>query len=241
MTTFILIHGAFHGGWCWEPVTPYLERRGHRVLTPDLPGHGSDQTPQSDATFSLAVARVAKVAASEPDPVVLVGHSMGGTVISQVAERFPDRVKMLVWIAGFLISTGMSLMDYLTAHEDLGRSEVVPNAIPSADGLSFAFRTGKARELFYNTTPTRLANEATARLRSTARSYLDSPVDLSADRFGRVPRGYVVCLHDRALPLAMQRQMITENPCSKVFELDCDHSPFLSKAAELAECLLKLA
>src|ERR1700736_4531524 len=63
MTTFILIHGAFHGGWCWEPVTPYLERRGHRVLTPDLPGHGSDQTPQSDATFSLAVARVAKVAA----------------------------------------------------------------------------------------------------------------------------------------------------------------------------------
>lgn len=241
MTTFILVHGGFHGGWCWSQLGAHLQHAGHRVIAPDLPGHGDDRTPQNQATLALAVAKISELVKGEPDPVVLVGHSMAGLIISEVAERGPDRIKTLVWIAGFLVPTGSSLQGYLEAHQHLGHSDVLPNASLSSDGTHATFRTEKAREIFYNTTPPEVAEAATRRLGPTALDYLVSPVSLSRENFDRVPRAYIVCLQDRALPPALQRQMITDRPCQQVFELDSDHSPFLSQPAQLAECLLRLA
>lgn len=241
MATFLLVHGGFHGGWCWSHVTPRLARAGHTVITPDLPGHGDDATPQAQVTFPMAVSRIADLVKQAPEPVILVAHSMAGLIISQVAEQHPDRIKMLVWIAAFLVPTGSSLQSYLEANQDLGQSAVLPNAIPSADGTHVSFLSAKAREVFYQTTPVELAAWATVRLGPTAIPYLVSPVALSKPHFGRVPRSYVVCLQDRALPLAVQRKMIAEQPCEHVFDLDCDHSPYFSQPAQLAECLLRVA
>jgi pimeloyl-ACP methyl ester carboxylesterase len=181
MTAFILVHGGFHGGWCWSHVTPHLVRAGHNAIAPDLPGHGDDQTPQSQVTFDMAVAQIAALVQQAPEPVVLVGHSMSGMVISQVAERCPDRIKMLVWIAAFLVPTGSSLQSYLAAHAEIGRSDVLPNAVPSDDGTHISFRVEKAREVFYNTTPIELAQQAAKRLGSSALPYLVSPVSLSKE------------------------------------------------------------
>jgi pimeloyl-ACP methyl ester carboxylesterase len=240
MATFILVHGGFHGGWCWSHVTPHLLRAGHNALAPDLPGHGDDPMPQSQVTFAMAVARIAGLVERAPEPVVLVGHSMSGLVISQVAERFPDRIKMLVWNVAFLVPTGSSLQSYLETHADLGHSEVLPNALPSNDGTHVRFRIEKAREVFYNTTPIELAEQAAQRLGSTALPYLVSPVSLSKENFGRVPRTYVMCLQDRALPTSLQRKMIADSPCQHVFELNSDHSPFFSQPRQLAEYLLRV-
>ena len=240
MATFILVHGGFHGGWCWSHVTPHLVRAGHKAVAPDLPGHGDDQTPQSHVTFDMAVSQVAALVQQAPEPVVLVGHSMSGLVISQVAERFPDRIGMLVWIAAFLVPTGSSVQSYLEAHADLGHSDVLPNAVPSDDDTHISFRVEKAREVFYNTTPVALAEQAAKRLGSTALPYLVSPISLSKENFGRVPRTYVICLQDRALPISLHRKMIADSPCQHVFELNSDHSPFFSQPRQLSECLLHL-
>lgn len=239
MSAYVLVHGGFHGGWSWELVSPQLARAGHRVLTPDLPGHGEDATPQPDITYDMAVGRIREVVEAAGEPVILAGHSMSGLLISRVAEEIPHRVKMLVWIGAFLVPSGYSLKEYLDAHRELGESQVLPNTTLSADGSHATFNVAKAREVFYNTTPEVLAAKAVARLRPVAIPYLVTPVRLTAQNFGRVPRAYVICLRDRCIPPAMQRRMIADQPCRHVFELDTDHSPFECQPERLAQCLIE--
>jgi pimeloyl-ACP methyl ester carboxylesterase len=111
MGTFVLIHGAFHGGWCWYKVVPLLEKQGHTVLALDLPGHGRDKTPVAAVTLQLYVDSVCKLLDAQREPVILVGHSMGGGIITQVAEERPERIKCLVYLAGALPRNGQSMFD----------------------------------------------------------------------------------------------------------------------------------
>ena len=93
MSTFVLVHGAFHGAWCWYKVVAALEARGHRAIAPDLPGHGLDRTPMEKCNLGLYVSTVVAAIETEKEPVVLVGHSLGGLTVTQVAERVPERVR----------------------------------------------------------------------------------------------------------------------------------------------------
>jgi len=78
MSTFVLIHGGCHGAWCWYKVVPALEKQGHTVIAPDLPSHGRDKTPVSAVTLQAYVDAVCSLIDVRREPVVLVGHSMGG-------------------------------------------------------------------------------------------------------------------------------------------------------------------
>ncbi len=84
--TFVLIAGAWHGAWCWQKVVPLLEAQGHRVRTPELPATGADTTDPAEVTLESWARFVADLVAAEPEPVILVGHSRGGVVISRAAE-----------------------------------------------------------------------------------------------------------------------------------------------------------
>src|SRR5690242_4856292 len=106
MATFVMAHGAWHGGWCWTKVVPLLERAGHAAIAPDLPGHGADTTPAREVTLQAYTDRVCQVALAQAEPVVLVGHSMGGLVISQAAEQCPEAMRTLVYITAFLLPNG---------------------------------------------------------------------------------------------------------------------------------------
>ena len=75
MSTFVLVHGAWHGAWCWEKVVPLLEGAGHEVVTLDLPGHGEDGTPALEVTMESYTDRVVGALDARSEPVVLVGHS----------------------------------------------------------------------------------------------------------------------------------------------------------------------
>ena len=86
MSTYVLIHGSWHGAWCWYKVVPRLEQAGHTALAIDLPGHGRDWTPPQDVSMQTYVDSVCGVLDTLPEPAILVGHSRGGIVISQVAE-----------------------------------------------------------------------------------------------------------------------------------------------------------
>jgi len=236
MSTFVLVHGAWHGGWCWEKIAPLLESRGHRVLAPDLPGHGSDRTPIADVSLDAYAARVREVIAAQPEPVVLVGHSMGGIVISAAAERIPERIRTLVYLAAFLVGEGETL---LAAGADPG-SALVGNLVPSADGASVTVKPEVVVPAFYADCAPADAERARARLVPQASAPFTTPVLWTAARAGRVPRVYIACLRDRAISPAVQQRMYEARPCKSVLTLDTDHSPFYSTPEPLATHLAAL-
>ena len=133
MSTFVLVHGAWHGGWCWYKVAALLRQKGHTVLAPDLPAHGRDQTPINAVSMQSYAQRVVDVMRTANEPVILVGHSMGGFVISAAAEQQPQTVAKLVYLAAFLLDDGQTFGD--AAVRDAG-STVSGWLVPSADGAS---------------------------------------------------------------------------------------------------------
>jgi hypothetical protein len=134
--------------------------------------------------------------------------------------------------------SGYSLKSYLQAHAHIGQNNVLPNTTISADGSHALFNLDKAREVFFLTTPEPLAAEAITRLRPVAMVYLTTEVHWTAERFGWIPRTYIVCTEDMALPPALQRNMIADLSCRHVYELPSDHSPFEGMPEELARLLM---
>ncbi|HEV2523852.1 MAG TPA: alpha/beta fold hydrolase, partial [Gammaproteobacteria bacterium] len=117
MATFILIHGAWQGGWCWERIVPRLEAEGHRVFAPDLPGMGQDPTPLAEITLDRWVQFVSDLVYQQKEKVILVGHSRGGLIISQVAEQLPEHIQSLVYLAAILVPNGGTLANAMQQHE----------------------------------------------------------------------------------------------------------------------------
>ncbi len=233
----MLIHGAWHGAWCWHKLVPLLAADGHRVVAPDLPGMGEDPTPASSITLDSWARFVADLASAQPEPVVLVGHSRGGIVISQAAELVPDRIARLVYLSAYLLPPGESLAD--AARADDG-SLVPANMIPAASGVTCTLRPRVVRDAFYGRCGDADVEFARARLTPEPLKPLVTPLTVTEEKFGRVPRAFIECLDDRTISLAAQRRMQSRLPCDPVFTLEGDHSPFLSAPQDLARILISI-
>jgi pimeloyl-ACP methyl ester carboxylesterase len=237
MSTFLLIHGAWHGAWCWHKLVPRLEKFGHTVIAPDLPSLGRDRTPVKRVSLTTWRESVCRIVDSAPEPVFLVGHSRGGIVISEVAEHRPERVRTLVYLSAFLLRDGECLFDLASHPESL----VPPNMVMSDDKSSSMVRDDALREVFYGECSDDDVALARLCLQPEPTVPLATPVRITAANYGTVPRVYVECARDRAMPLVMQRQMQAASPCRQVLSIDTDHSPFFSRPDELARALNSLA
>jgi pimeloyl-ACP methyl ester carboxylesterase len=117
MATFVLVHGAWHGGWKWRFVAPILRRSGHEVFAPTLTGLGERAhlaTPKVDLDLHVQDV-VALLEMEDLRGVVLVGHSYGGMVVTGVAERAPERIRRIVYLDAFVPANGKCLLDYVEA------------------------------------------------------------------------------------------------------------------------------
>jgi pimeloyl-ACP methyl ester carboxylesterase len=239
MARFVLVHGAFGGAWCWEPVTAPLEAAGHTVETFDLPGGGNDETPVQEITLASCAARVCDVLAGRPEPAVLVGHSMGGVVITQAASDCPERIARLVFVCAFMPANGQSLLDLasLPESDDLIQANLVIEGDPPLASLS----AEAAADVIYNGCTSEQTAWAVARRSPQAVAPYATPVNVDDAALAAIPRAYVVALRDRAMTPALQRRMIRDHPCDHVFELDADHAPYLSATDDLVSALLSLA
>ncbi len=238
MSTFVLVHGAHHGGWAWEKVAPLLEGAGHKVLAPDLPGHGDDETPQEEVSLQGYAESLLRVLDSLEETVILVGHSMGGIAVSEAAERRPDKIEALVYLNAFLLPDGVSLLQVLQQDAESVVARKVE--VDEERGVGKLAATA-AQEAFYGDCSEEDAARAIARLRDEPLAPLGTPVSVTEGNFGQVPRAYVTCLRDRTVTPGAQRKMYTEMPCREVLSLETDHSPFLSRPEELARHLMSLA
>jgi pimeloyl-ACP methyl ester carboxylesterase len=230
MSTYVLIHGAWHGGWCWDKVVPRLEKLGHKVIAPDLPGLGRDKTPVNRVSLELWRDYVCGIAAAQSQPVILVGHSRGGIVISEVAEHRPKSVRTLVYLSAFLLRRGECLFDL--AQQD-HPSLVPPNMVMSEDKSYSTMRDSAVRDAFYGECSDDDVALARSLLQPEPTVPLATPVNVTEGNFGGVPRVYIECLRDKAIAPSLQKQMYRALPCRKVLSIDTDHSPFFSRPDEL--------
>ncbi len=240
MARFVLVHGAFHGAWCWEPLVAELSGAfGHAVTTFDLPGHGDDETPVADVTLDAYAQRICDALAEEPGPAVLVGHSMGGVAVTQAAARCPERIARLIYVAAFLPGDGQSLVDLTKLPEGAG-DMVQENMVVEGDPPVATMPAEAAREAFYGRCSPQQAEWALERLRPQPLAPFVTPVELDGEG-KRPPRAYVVSTEDRAIPTALQRRLVADNPDLDSVELEADHSPFLSATTGLAAALDRFA
>src|SRR5262245_45934550 len=237
MAQFVLVHGAFHGAWCWRKTVKELEKRGHQAQVIDLPGQGDDTTPLCDVTLESMADRIVTALEHSMGRAVLVGHSLGGMAISAAAEKASERVEALIYVCAFLPRNGESLL----AIEGRNPKVAVPKSLSvSDDGVSGTIMPDRVHDLFYHDCPLADASNTAARLRPQALAPLSTPIHLTPERFGRVSRGYVECTEDRALVVEMQRDMISKSLPVIVRELPSGHSPFLSMPDRLSEVLIEL-
>jgi pimeloyl-ACP methyl ester carboxylesterase len=242
MARIVLVHGAFAGAWCWEPVLPGLRAAGHTVDTLDLPGSGEDHTPVAEITLDAYAERACEVLAAGP-PAVLVGHSMGGMVVTQAAARSPGQVSLLIYVAAFLPGDGQSLLD-LTAYPEAADDQVQANLVIDGDPPVATMPPAAARGALFGCCDDEQAAWGVSRLGGQPVVPFGQPVSLGdppADAFVTLGRAYITCLQDRAIPPAMQRRMLDEGRCDPVIEIDTDHSPWVSRTDELVAALDRLA
>ena len=188
-------------------------------------------------TLDSVVDSIVAALTQSAEPVVLVGHSLGGMLISAAAEKAPERIEMLVYLAAFLPRNGESARSI----EERNPKAVVPKSlIVAPDHVSATIMLDRVRDLFYHDCTEADIASATVHLRPLAVAPFSTPVQLTRERFGSVPRGYIECTEDHALSIEMQRDMIAKSPPVKVRTLPSSHSPFLSMPDRLAATLVDL-
>jgi pimeloyl-ACP methyl ester carboxylesterase len=274
---YLLVHGAWHGAWCFERIIPHLRGAGHGVTATDLPAHGpSAGCPSSYFHRPLSLQRfatercsmpqlsVANLAASLTEVInnlptqtriILMGHSVGGAIVSAVAETVPERVSHVVYLCGFMPASGMSLLDYIVSAED-GESAApaLLLANPTAVG-AFRIDPRSTDTMYQEQLKSAFAGDASADDWCTALNRLvpdepvrhfEEPSDTTGARWGAIPRTYIKCTADRIVPTALQDRFIREadefTPRNKttVHTLATGHSPWLSAPVQVAEVLLSV-
>jgi pimeloyl-ACP methyl ester carboxylesterase len=225
----ILVHGSYHGPWCWDLLAPELERLGHEIVPVDLPV--SDPAAGAAAYAGTIIEQV-----DWTEPPVLVAHSMAGLVIPLVAGRQP--VSRMVFLAAFLPRPGVSAMDQRQS-EPID-SPITPQTAEWTDLGDGVWMVGPntARELFFQDASADVAKWAIGQLRPQSYRVMTEASPLV--EWPSVPSSYIVCRDDHALNPDWARQAARERLGVEAAELDGGHSPFLTRPAELAEVLHKL-
>ncbi len=240
MARFVLVHGAFVGGWIWGPLMDRLKAAGHSAEAFDLPGLGEDQTPVSEVTLDACAARLCEVLAASPEPAIVAGNSMGGVIATQGAARCPERVAAIVYVAAFVPKDGQSLLE-LTRLPEGADDQVQANIVIEGEPPVAVMPAATSRQALYGSCSEDVAAWAIARQRPQPVAPFATPVSIPTGALDGIKRYYVLCAQDRAIPQALQRRMIVENRIAEVVELDTDHTPQLSMTNELAEALQQFA
>lgn len=233
----LLVHGACHGAWCWDRLVPHLTAAGCDVIVPDLPGRAGNRNPGWGLSLTDYAEAIVEVARLQAQPVIAVGHSMGGMVIAAAAEAAPEFFERLVFMSGFMPISGDSLASLIAMDKD--------SALHGAAKLSWLRGTvsidpARFKPVYCGDCSDADVAWAASRIGPESARPSIAKVKLTPERFGTVPRYYIRCTEDRALSVQMQDRMIERQPCGMVASLAASHSPFLSMPDQLATALLSV-
>jgi pimeloyl-ACP methyl ester carboxylesterase len=232
---FVLVHGSWHGGWCWREVADHLRAAGHPVFTPTQTGLGERAHLMSGAitldTFAEDITGVIRF--EDLQEVVLVGHSFGGNTISGVADRMPERLHHLVYLDAMILEAGQSAFDILPPEAVAARTKAsmefdgglsVPP--PSAEALGILKPEDAARTL--------------PRLTPHPMSVNRAPLNLSHPIGNGVAKTYVLCT-DPIYPALERSRAFARAQGWPIVELATGHDAMVTAPRDTADLLLRLA
>lgn len=239
MSRIVLVHGAMSNATVWpEAFITGLEERGHTVETIDLPAQGQDSTPKEVVTLQMYADKVVEQLASRPEPAVLLGHSMGGMVVTQAADDFVENggeLDQVIYCTAFLPRNGQSLM-MLTqlpeGQDDAVQANLVVAGEPPMGSLPAEVAP---RVLFNETSREVLMTVPETSAESQPLVPFTNPVDIDDSR--EITRRYIFATNDLAIPLALQQRMAAESQVTDVASVDSDHMPYYSRREQLIDII----
>ncbi len=239
MSNFILVHGAWEEAGMWNNVSPILKKNGHEATAIDLPGHGANTEPGLNVTTELYSQALIEVISAAKQPVILVGHSMNGALISNVAELIPEKIERLVYVTAFLLKNGKTVYEAMERDADNGAFPY----IEYSDDQSLATLPEPAlRKIgFHDVTPSEIERILPLMADWQGTEPFVAPVNVTEKKFGSVPKTYIRTSIDRMVSPALQDTMIGLWEVDSVFELESGHFPTSSVPAELTTALLQSA
>lgn len=229
----VLVHGAFEDSSVWRGVEAGLRKDGYETLAITLPGRPGNPRPPEQINLADDSDAVLAALAHADHPVVLVGHSFGGIVISQAAELAPEKIKTLVYVAAYLPRDGESLLSLASSDK---ASSVGPHLQIQKDKGLASIEYGARAELFANDGSAGLKAAIPALILEEPLTPLAQPVHLTA-AFAGVNKAYIFTEQDHVISPALQHAMVAATPVGKSLSLHTGHTPFLTNVSGLVQAI----
>ena len=192
---FILIHGAWHGGWCWDGVIKELEKAGHTAEAPTLPGHNPNDD-RSGITFDNYVAAIVDTLNKQASPAVLVGHSSAGFLMQSAAPKAADNIEQLIFLNAFILPNGQCQFDLVPPEASEGMTAAAhaspDNCVPIIEDF--------VRNQLMGGETVELQDALISRLVPQPLAIFTTPVDTAAFEKLTIPRTVIFCKDDASLP-----------------------------------------
>ena len=235
--TYVLVHGAWQAPYVWTTVKEQLEKAGQKVVVVELPAHGDDYTSSANVSIDVYRDKVISAIMSTKQKVILVGHSLGGVVVTAVAEQIPGKIKKLIYIGAFVPANGQSLLDL--AGQD-AQSLLGPSLIPSADQLTLDVKHENITSIFCQDGSDAVKQLVLDNYRVEPAIPFTNKVTLTDANFGSVDKYYIHTLQDHAIGIDNQNKMADAAHITKTFAVNTGHSPFLTQPTEVTKLLLTI-
>lgn len=239
MSHYILIHGAWEESRAWDDVSPILQQNGHTVTAIDLPGSGKNKQHVSKVTMASYIRVVVSAIKRLDRKVVLVGHSMTGAVISQVAEQIPEKIERLIYVAAFLLKDGGTVLEAMQSDVD---GEFLPEIVFSEDQT---YATVPEQTLcrigFHDVDEAVIQRVLPLMAEKQATEPFMAKVVVSDENFGTVPKTYIRTSIDKVTSPTLQDTMIGNWNVEAILDLESGHFPAFSVPEKLAELMLQSA
>jgi len=236
--TYVLVHGAWQAPYVWDAVRADLESKGNKVIVVELPGHGTDNTPTHTLSLDVYTNKVVEVISKTDGKVILVGHSMGGMVVTNAAEKLPAKIARLIYIGAFVPASGQNLAELSQSDPN---SELGPQLVLSADHLTLDVKREALTALFIGDGPQSAKDQVLANYRAEPSIPFGDKVTLTNINFGSVDKAYIKTTQDVIISPGFQDKMIAAAGIKAVYEVNTSHSPFLSQPHTVSDLLLKIA
>jgi putative intracellular protease/amidase len=231
--TYVLVHGAWSDESAWGFVRNELAKNANVVVI-NLPAHGADNTYGAGIGLKDYVQKVTQAINAQPGKVILVGHSMAGAIISQVAENIPNKIDKLIYVAAYLPRNGESVIDL--SKRDL--TSKVGAALEFNKDYSLAtIKKEVVHDNICADCPDYMKDVLVKYHRAEPTKALNDKAVLSA-KFAAVPKYYIATTKDEVVPYTLQMQMIKDNgTIKKVYKLPTSHLPFVVMPQEFLKLL----